>query len=212
MKKTGFANDVLLKTAETKDYLLQYVEDIRMVGLSFNTAIDVLGGTALAGEVAFSDNMPFAISDPEINSHDMDKGLFGQMFGLFDANAALSINDLVGALGGATATPLLSSYSGLVADGAIIPGYDRTKVVTAQLQTTSTLPASDPIVAAIGADILILLSNVGMQYLPDLPDNQHFAISRSGDVHDNALVDGFLADKTGGHAQYADIASLGVIV
>ncbi len=206
---SGFANDVLLHTAETKDYLLQYAEDIRMFGVSFNTAIDVLGGTALAGEVAFSDNMPFAISDPEINAHDMDKGLFGQMFGLFDANAALSIDDLVAGLAGATATPLLSSYSGLVADGAIIPGYDRTKVVTAQLQTTSTLPASDPIVAAIGADILILLSNVGMQYLPDLSDNQHFAISRSGDSHDNALVDGFLAEGSGVTPQYVDSFSWG---
>lgn len=200
----------LLDGASTKDYLLQYVEDIRMYGVSFNTAIDVLGGTAIAGEVAYSDNMPYSISDPEINGMDLDKGLTGQAYEAIFGGLVTDIDSLVTYLDGlGAAVPYASSYDSLVADGAIIPGYKRTEVLTAQIQTVSTLPASDPVVAAIGADILILLSNVGMQYLPDLASDQHFAISRSGDYHDNAAIDALLAEGAGGHAQYADSFSWG---
>ncbi|MDF1686570.1 MAG: DUF1302 domain-containing protein [Parvibaculaceae bacterium] len=203
----------LLDSASTKDYLLQYVEDIRMFGASFNTAVDVLGGTALAGEIAYSDNMPYAIADPEINSMDMDKSFTGQAYDAILGGLVTDIDSLVAYIDNIEATtgavPYASSYDSLVADGAIIPGYKRTEVITAQLQTTSTLPASDPIVSAIGADILILLSNVGMQYLPDLPDDQHFAISRAGDYHDVASVNAILAEGSSISPQYADSFSWG---
>lgn len=208
----GLVTALLLNGASNKDYLLQYVEDIRMVGASFNTAVDILGGTALAGEIAYSDNMPFALADPEINAMDLDKAMFGQGYGAIISGSPLydTIGELDAYLDTLTATPLLSSYSSLVADGATIPGYKRTTAITGQLQTTSTLPASDPVVDAIGADILILLSNVGMQYLPDLGDEpNHYTISRAGDYHDNSLVDAFLGEGKGGHAQYADSFSWG---
>ena len=209
----------LLDGASTKKHALQYAEDIRMYGVSFNTAIDVLGGTAIAGEVAYSDNMPFAISDVEINGMDLDKSLAGQAYDAVygvggtatDINSLVTILDNIMATTGAV--PYASSYDTLVADGALIPGYQRTDVLTAQIQTVSTLPASDPIVAAMGADILILLSNVGMQYLPDLASDQHFAIPRAGDAHDNDAINAILGQgtvgDTGQTALYADSFSWG---
>ena len=229
----GYATNILLNSAATVDYLLQYVEDIRMVGASFNTAIDILGGTALAGEISYSPNMPFQISDPELNGVGMDLGLFGPAAGMIaDApgvntpaggilysgvsgggHASGSIDRLVELLGpGSGTSSLLTSWDTLPGAGDVIPGYIRTKSLTGQLQTTSTLPGSDPIVAALGADILILLSNVGFQYLPDLSDMpNHFAIPNSGSYHDNAVIDGFLGQGLGvaSDASYATSFSWG---
>lgn len=48
------------KAFASQRYLSQYPSDIHQIGASFNTTLqDLLGGTALAGEVAYSPNMPF---------------------------------------------------------------------------------------------------------------------------------------------------------
>ncbi|MFT6489641.1 MAG: hypothetical protein ACJAXQ_000415 [Parvibaculaceae bacterium] len=219
----GYATHILLNSAATVDYLVQYVEDIRMVGASFNTAIDILGGTALAGEVAYSPNMPFQISDPEITGMSMDRARFAEAAALIGnpgsdlytatGNAAGSIDRLVEIMGSAAGTsPVLTSWDSLVGAGDAVQGYRRTKVLTGQLQTTSTLPASDPIVSVLDADLLILLSNVGFQYLPDLDGMpNHFAIPGAGAYHDNALIDGFLGQGKGvpSDASYASSFSWG---
>lgn len=202
------AGGILLNGAAFKEYHNAYIEDIEMWGASFNTLIDVLGGTALAGEIAYSPNMPFQINDVEINANDLDRALAGQAAAFVDATPGATINDLTTFLSTQNAAPLMTQWSSLTNSGEI-PGFKRADVITGQIHTLSTLSASEPIVNFSGADLLLLLANVGFQYLPDQSnDNERFSIPRSGAGHPNQLVDALLGQGQG-HARYATSTSWG---
>ena len=145
-----------------KNLIVQYPEDIKMFGASFNTTIPVLGdATALSGELAYYPDMPFQLDTNEIQGVDIEN--FGYTPGPGEA----------------------SYYDGEpVPFGAVIPGYRYTEALHGQLYTLSTLTPSDPIVSRLGGDLLILVGNVGFQYLPDASGNR-FAIPRSGETHPN---------------------------
>ena len=142
-----------------KKLLAQYPEDIKMIGASFNTTMNVLNGTALSGDFSFYPNMPFQLDTTELLGADAEN--FGY-----------------------TAGPGQPDYytGPPVAPGDVIPGYRRTRALHAQLYTLSTLTPSNPIVSFTDADLLILVANAGFQWLPDAQGNR-FAIPRSGETH-----------------------------
>ena len=196
--------------ASTLRYRNDYVEDIRMMGLSFNTSIPILGGTALAGEIAYSPNMAFQLDSTEMLGTTLDQIGFYEAYVSFQGNLAGLASTLPTTLS-ATPTKLTIGMDDNVA-GEYIQSHRRMKTITGQLQTTSTLSASDPVTAALGADLLILLSNVGFQYLPDVTQESHLTASASSQIHDNSLIDGYLGSKTGGTvgpAKYATRTSWG---
>lgn len=145
-----------------KNLIVQYPEDIEMFGTSFNTTIPVIGdATALSGELAYYPDMPFQLDTNEIQGADIEN--FGYTPGPGEP----------------------SYYDGpAVAPGSVIPGYRYTEALHGQIYTLSTLTPSDPIVSRLGGDLLILVGNVGFQYLPNASGNR-FAIPRSGETHPN---------------------------
>ncbi len=181
--------------AATKESYAMFVEDIDAWGASFNTLVDVFGGTALAGEVSYTPNMPFQLADTEINANDLENS------SLDDFAAGLPDGTLPNNL-------IVRDFGTIAVPGSDIRGYDEYASVTAQFQTTSTFPSSDPITSALGADTMIVLSNVGMQYLPDLRSNARLAAVRSGSGHTNALADSILGQGVG-FTNYADDFSWG---
>ncbi|MEP0070739.1 DUF1302 domain-containing protein [Pyruvatibacter sp.] len=185
----------IVALARTKEAYAVYVEDIETVGASFNTLIDLFGGTALAGEFAYTPNMPFQIADPEINANDLEN------FATDDFAAGLPDGTLPN-------NTVLREGATIAASGTEIRGYDNHAAMTAQFQTTSTFASSNPIVSGIGADTVILLSNVGAQHLPDLPKDARLATARSGAGHDVALADSILGQGVG-FTNYADDFSWG---
>ncbi|MDI1250884.1 MAG: DUF1302 domain-containing protein [Lacunisphaera sp.] len=101
----------LLVAAATGRYLIEFPEDIRLYGASFNTS---LSGIALQGEISYRDNQPLQVDDVEL--------LFASLSPLssrFSANNQLSL--------AAPAPYTLNSY---------ISGYRRLKVWTGQMTAT----------------------------------------------------------------------------
>jgi hypothetical protein len=99
--------------AVTGRYFIEYPEDIRMYGFSFNTTLNAWG-VALQGELSYRDNQPYQIDDVEL---------------LF---AALSpLNALTPSTG-----LHFRSQLGTYAPGQEIRGWERHKV--SQFQTTAT--------------------------------------------------------------------------
>ncbi|MBA3849932.1 MAG: hypothetical protein C0502_08035 [Opitutus sp.] len=96
----------LLVAAATGRYLIEFPEDIRLFGASFNTNI---GGVALQGELSYRSNQPFQVDDVEL--------LFAALSPLSSRFAA---NNQLGAFA-------LNTY---------IPGYRRHKVWTGQMTVT----------------------------------------------------------------------------
>lgn len=119
---------------------IEYPEDIRLYGASFNTTLD-RPGIALQGEVSYRDNAPLQIDDVEI---------------LF---AALS------PLNPAIPAPVnrFRSQLGQLRPGEEIPGYERHEV--GQWQMT----ASKVFGAAFGADQWVLVTEAGGTKVFDLP-------------------------------------------
>lgn len=147
-------------SGDNKTLIVQFPEDIDMFGWSFNTTIPIIGdATALSGELAFFPNMPFQLDSNEILG--ADAANFGYTPGPGEP----------------------AYYQGApVAQGSTIPGFRRTEALHGQIYTLSTLTPSDPIVNMLDGNLLILVANVGFQYLPDAKGNR-FAIPRSGETH-----------------------------
>ncbi|MGV8996605.1 MAG: DUF1302 domain-containing protein [Parvibaculaceae bacterium] len=147
-----------------------YVDDIHMIGSSFNTTLNIMNGTALSGDLAYYDNMPFQIDTTELLGADFENAGFTAQPGEPDI------------------------YQGApVAPGALIPGYKRTKALVAQAYTLSTFTPSNFFVKTAGADLWIVVANAGLQYLPDSEGNR-YAIPRSGESHPNAGMAAVLGD------------------
>lgn len=97
-----------LTAAASGRYLIEFPEDIRLFGASFNTSVK---GIALQGEISYRDNQPFQVDDVEL--------LFSALSSL---NPAFANNQLSG-----SAIPALNTY---------VRGWNRHKVWTGQMTAT----------------------------------------------------------------------------
>ena len=134
---------------------LEYPEDIQLFGVSFNTT---LGDWGVQGEVAFRHDQPLQIdSDTQVIASAASQCAFVAL-----------VADAVGNL-----EPL--GTQGIICDptdvgGAQPTAFVREEVVTFDIGTTATYTNSNPFVGMLGADIGILLTEVGALYVPDAPD------------------------------------------
>jgi len=172
-------------TAATKNFLVQYPEDVRTIGASFNTSIPLFGGSAFSGEAAFTPDMPFSLSDVEINSADLD---------------AIDACSFAGSPPGCLSQG--SQNAGFAyAPGDAIRGYDEFDVITGQLGLISTLNPSAALPSLIGSDLMILVANVGFQYLPDLANSSNrLSAPRSANTSTDLAAALILGDATCGAA------------
>ena len=97
-----------LTAAQTGRYVIEFPEDIHLIGASFNTTVK---GIALQGELSYRSNQPLQVDDVEL--------LFTALSSI---NPAFGPNNQLGNRLGQ-----LNTY---------IPGYNRHKVVTGQLTAT----------------------------------------------------------------------------
>lgn len=97
-----------LTAAQTGNYLIEFPEDIHLLGASFNTNIK---GIALQGEISYRSNQPLQVDDVEL--------LFAALSSI---NPAFGTNNQIGNFLGQ-----LNTY---------IPGYRRHKVWTGQMTAT----------------------------------------------------------------------------
>ncbi len=105
---TGAKTIGFLTAAQTGNYLIEFPEDIHLIGASFNTNIK---GIALQGELSYRSNQPLQVDDVEL--------LFAALSSI---NPAFGTNNQIGNYGGQ-----LNTY---------IPGYRRHKVLTGQMTAT----------------------------------------------------------------------------
>lgn len=132
----------------TARYYVEYPEDIKMLGLSFNTAGPM--GVALQGEYSYRSNLPLQLSSTE---------LILASLGL--PNLITGFTQLPGAPAGATA-------AALVPDGTIISGNVRAKASQFQMTGTKGIPN------IMGADQLVVVGEIGINWFHNLPTNVKF--------------------------------------
>lgn len=127
-------------------YFVEYPEDIRVFGLSFNTLLEG-SGVALQGEYTYRPNAPFQVDDVEL--------LFA---GLSPLNVVLP-------------QPALRFYSqlGMYGPGEEIRGYERARMHQAQMTATKVFGPGN----ILGADQIASVLEVGYNHM-GLPGNLRF--------------------------------------
>lgn len=140
---------------QTASYFISYPEDISLYGFSFNTSLG-RSGVALQGEISYRQDVPLQIDDVEI---------------LF---AALGAQDDLDP--GNTGAADFAEYGQLGAVGfeTVIPGYIRRDVSQAQVTATKMFGPG------LGADATILLGEVGVTQVMDMPSKDVLRLNGPG--------------------------------
>jgi len=149
-----------LKHADSGAVFLEYPEDIRMYGLSFNTTF---GDLSVAGEVAYFPNMPLQVSSPDVYYYSLSPAFQGSRdvavpsyLEQFDRAAEAAASPV--ANGNAYELPTIEP-------GTLVRGYKRHKVANYSTTLLYSL-GNNP----FGADSVILLGDIGATQVFDLPD------------------------------------------
>jgi len=128
----------------TASYFAEYPEDIRLYGVSFNTAGPA--GLALQGEFSYRPNQPLAYSGIELI-----------LAALGQANTVTGGTQIPGAPAGAT-------EAFFVPNGTYLQGYARVKMSQFQMTATKTAPQ------VLGADQGVLVGEIGYTHYSGLPN------------------------------------------
>ena len=134
----GARQIALLTSAATGRYLVEYPEDIKLVGASLNTDIGSTG-ISLQGEISYKWDQPLQVDDVEL--------LFAALSAVNPAFGQITqLDDMLGQL------------------GAYVKGWREEEVWQAQATATKVFGPM------LGADQAVFLVEVGMTYVPGLPD------------------------------------------
>jgi len=140
------------------ELFLEYPEDIKLYGFSFNTTV---GDWGVQGEMAYRVNQPF-----NLNGDQLTIGALNSLCvfdGLSGVNFATAVFD-------ARNTQGFGNRCGQFSDGEhVVKGWTRGEALTFDIGTTATYTASHPVINGLGADLGILLTEVGGIYVDDVP-------------------------------------------
>lgn len=174
---TPFPGEAL--PVDTAQVFLEYPEDIRLYGLSFNASA---GDFGIQGEVAYRDNLPLQVHQADL--------VFAALQPAFPAQDV----DVAGQAtlpGARSAVPdyVETVYRGhVVQPGDYIRGFERMKVAQVDFGATHTLGAgSNP----FGADQVLTIFEVGYVHVLDLPALDVLQLNGPGaDTHYSPGADG----------------------
>lgn len=157
---------------------LDYPEDIHLFGFAFNTQV---GKWSMAGEYVFQPNLPLQVSIADTVFAGLQPALPDQ-----DLNLLLG---LIPSSRNAIPDFLETQFRGnTVQGGDLIRGYTREKVHQLDLTGIRVFSSSN----WIGADQIILLAELGMTYVQDMPgiDSLQFEGGGPNCTHFSAGADG----------------------
>lgn len=164
------AGSELLTLNFQSELFLEYPEDIQLFGMSFNTTV---GDWGVQGEVAYRRDQPLQLDTDSVT------------IGAAAANCAFTGGDAI-LLGFERLVTQGTSCAGSLASGGIIgqeiTGFQREETLNFDIGTTATYTNSNQVVGALGADIGILLTELGAMYVPDLPSEGDFSVRQFGNV------------------------------
>jgi hypothetical protein len=153
---TIFSGAEILTYASDLGLFIEYPEDIEMLGFSFNTT---LWGWGIQGDFTSRQNAPFQVDTDSVT-----------IAGAMEQCAFASVGDLMATFEALGTLPGHTCFSGGTVGGENIDGVISNQMYTAQVGTTATFTASDWWVDALGGDLGILVTEVGMVLVPGVED------------------------------------------
>jgi hypothetical protein len=153
-----YATDLYSQTAR---YFLEYPEDIKLYGFSFNTQIGTTG-LALQGELSYRTDAPLQADDVEL------------LFAALEPINPVFAGNVPGLEAGASQITTFTGVDYSTMFETVVPGYIREDV--SQFQTTLTKIWSQ----ILGADQGLLLFEGAVTYVPDLPEKDELRFEGPG--------------------------------
>jgi hypothetical protein len=139
------------------EVVFSYPENIEVFGFSFNSTI---GGWGVQGEISYRPETPFQIDTDALTIGALVNGCtFAQLYA--GAGAILAANAQRDGDG---------QKPGCGSGDQFQNGVLYNEMYTAQIGTTATFTGSDWFVDALGADLGVLVTEVGMVYVPGVED------------------------------------------
>jgi hypothetical protein len=153
---TQATNLAVHEYSKTAGYFTEFPEDIRLMGVSFNTQVQKTG-TALQGEVAYRKNQPLQFDDVEV--------LFAALSPFEQGIATLRNTPLPATcLPGAGATLTRCNQLGAFGLNQEIRGWSLKDTWQAQFTATQTFAN------LLGASQMVVVFEAAVDYIPDLED------------------------------------------
>jgi Protein of unknown function (DUF1302) len=141
--------------AQTARYFTEYPEDIRLLGVSFNTQLGT-SGVALQGEVSYRQDVPLQFDDVEV--------LFAALTPFEAAALAAQGVAVPDACVDALATLARCGQLGAFGTDQVVKGWDEFDVWQAQLTATKAFPPM------LGASQLVAVVEAGVTQVDGMPD------------------------------------------
>ena len=135
------------------ELVLQYPDEIEAIGLSFNTTAY---GWGIQGDFAFRRNQPLQIDTDSLTLATYSSACVFESLG--GVGMLIYKDKLTTAVHCNKDAPGVFDYDGFV----------REEVYNWDIGTTATYSRSNPITAALGADLLVLLTEFAGEYVPDM--------------------------------------------
>ncbi|MGM0563352.1 MAG: DUF1302 domain-containing protein [Pseudomonadota bacterium] len=163
-------------------YYLEYPEDIQLLGVSFNTNL-ARTGVALQGEISHRQDVPVQIDDVAL------------LIAAIASSQSEGCNNVAG-VGSAAACQAMTDISSAVQMGSFnagdeLPGYVLRDM--SQFQTTATKVFS----RVAGADRMVLIGEVGFNYVHDLPSKDDLLFEVNGTYLSGNTTEGQLGQAPG---------------
>jgi hypothetical protein len=164
--RTGTSAAIATNYALSANYNLEYPEDIKLGGMSFNTSFM---GISLAGEYALRLDQPLQIDDVEILQAALAAPAVATAGGSAASTAAaFSTNQIIRRMGGITTTNFATFFN------RELKGYIRRSV------SQSALTATKAFGPQFGADQWALVGEAGMSFIHDMPDKDELRLEVPG--------------------------------
>ena len=162
-------NAAFVTGANLNSHFYEFPSGIETLGASFSTNFE---GVAVAGEISYTPDMPFALPDVQMNATQFDgKGASGPMSG--------------------GQSPRWTNLPSTL-PGQDTINYIKLDAIQGQFNTISAFSTSDPIPTLLGSQSAVFIFNAGFVYVPDAGD---WPLSHSGRVAgiENPFAAGLLA-------------------
>jgi len=159
-----FATDAYAKTA---NYLVEYPEDIKLYGVSFNTLLQS-SGIALQGEISYRQDVPLQLDDIEL---------------LLATLEPLGIAKILGATADSPLDPTYSQFATVTpydinvlngGESVYIQGYERFDVTQAQMTATKLFGPT------LGASQFAFVTEVGVTHVHNMPSKDEMRLDGPG--------------------------------
>ena len=153
---TLFDGAEILTYASDIGLVVEYPEDIEIWGWSFNTT---LWGWGVQGDFTYRPDAPFQVDTDSVT-----------IAAAMEQCAFAAVGDLMSTFEALGTLPGHTCFSGGSAGNDFISGVLHNEMYTAQIGTTASYTGSDWWVDVIGADTGILVTEIGLVFVPNVED------------------------------------------